>query len=63
MTCPDDALCKCADPKCPECGGLCENDHTTTLYRVDMEDQTGTPMCVPCAEDAYESGVFSDQPA
>jgi hypothetical protein len=24
-----------------------------------MEDNTGTPMCVPCASDAMQSGLFS----
>jgi hypothetical protein len=29
-----------------------------TLYRVDMEDETGTPMCESCGGDALDSGVF-----
>lgn len=28
------------------------------LYRVDMEDQSGTGMCGHCARDAYESGLY-----
>jgi hypothetical protein len=27
-----------------------------------MPDGTGTRFCKPCAEDAYESGLFSDEP-
>lgn len=52
--------CECTDPGCPihpgksECSFLA----ATTLYRVDMEDQTGTLMCERCADDAYEAGVF-----
>lgn len=29
------------------------------LYRVDMEDRTGTAFCDLCANDAEESGLFS----
>jgi len=29
------------------------------LFRVDMEDETGTAMCEECADDALDSGVFT----
>lgn len=34
-----------------------------TLYRVDMEDNSGTPMCEECSNDAYGSGLFDEEPA
>lgn len=52
-------LCHCSDPGCRACGGECGCDSTTTLYRVDMDDETGTPFCDGCAEDAMESGLFT----
>jgi hypothetical protein len=54
--------CECADPGCPahknssKCNGLA----TIILYRIDMNDATGTAMCDACADDALESGVFSN---
>jgi len=37
----------------------CPRKHAkVTVYRSDMEDRTGTPMCNGCANDALESGVF-----
>jgi hypothetical protein len=51
--------CQCADRACP-CRGRCCRRATTTLFRVDMEDRTGTPFCDGCAADAWESGLFSD---
>jgi len=33
---------------------------TTILYRVDMEDVTGTAFCEACADDAFASGLFTD---
>lgn len=63
-------ICECSDPKClvhtdddsRSTGKLseCQNVGTVTLYRVDMEDETGTVMCEDCANDAYESGLFTD---
>ena len=29
-----------------------------TVFRVDMDDRTGTAFCWPCAEDAMQSGLF-----
>lgn len=53
--------CMCADKGCPEHPGRdeCVLVATTTLFRVDMEDETGTPMCDPCADDALGSGLFT----
>lgn len=55
-------LCKCSDVGCPHHRGLaeCRKPATTTLYRVDMTDETGTDMCADCADDAMGSGLFSD---
>jgi hypothetical protein len=56
--------CECTDPGCPVHKGKSECSHfgrVVTLYRVDMEDETGTRMCRACAEDAMESGLFRDQ--
>lgn len=53
--------CECADPQCPLHIGnsSCPNRANTILYRVDMQDETGTDMCNSCAEDAYHSGLFT----
>jgi hypothetical protein len=53
--------CGCCDPKCPSKHGEgreCGFRATVILYRIDMEDNDGTPFCDPCAEDAMESGLF-----
>lgn len=55
------ATCLCADPGCPaHIHRACSDRAAETLYRADMTDLTGTPMCEPCAADAYESGLFTD---
>jgi len=55
--------CECSDPGCPAHNGVssCEAMAKITLYRVDMEDRTGTAMCDDCADDAFASGVFSSE--
>jgi len=55
--------CECGDPGCPVHKGSekCSAKPTQRLYRIDMEDETGTDMCDGCAEDAMDSGVFSDE--
>lgn len=53
--------CECSDPGCPKCKGQCTRKATMTLYRVDMEDRSGTVFCTPCAEDAMESGLFDTE--
>ena len=52
--------CECSDPGCPAHLGLssCAREGADILYRIDMEDETGTAMCEACAADAFESGVF-----
>ena len=53
--------CECVDPGCPIHTGKSQCGNTPAAgiaYRVDMEDQTGTPMCEGCLEDAADSGVF-----
>jgi hypothetical protein len=54
--------CECGDSGCHAHLGKEECRHlaTTILYRVDMDDQTGTAFCEACADDAYESGLFTD---
>ena len=58
---PPDCLCECADPGCPIHPGCpCDCGATTIVYRIDMDDTAGTAMCERCAEDALDSGVFSE---
>ena len=52
--------CECSDPACPNCEGRCTMPSDVILYRVDMDDETGTAFCEECAEDAYKSGLFTD---
>lgn len=57
--------CYCTDPGCPVHKGrsACYHKGEITVYRDDMQDETGTPMCEDCAADALESGVFSTRDA
>lgn len=52
--------CQCGDSDCREHKGssTCENEAAHIMYRIDMEDRNGTPMCEECASDAFESGLF-----
>lgn len=52
--------CECSDPWCPVHDGVsrCINRRKNLLFRVDMEDHTGTWMCSGCADDAFDSGLF-----
>lgn len=54
--------CECTDPGCPvhNPNSECINLATQILYRVDMEDATGSAMCDGCGDDAYGSGLFTD---
>jgi hypothetical protein len=52
--------CECWDHSCPvhlERLG-CVNTATETLFRVDMQDESGTGFCEACGDDAFESGLF-----
>lgn len=53
--------CACTDPDCPACNGACTRSSLMILYRIDMNDQTGTPFCAECADDAFDAGVFTDE--
>ena len=52
--------CECSDPGCPKHAGIetCTRPKVTTLYRIDMDDESGTWFCEGCAEDASDSGLF-----
>lgn len=53
--------CECFDPMCPHPGmpHQCQRTSSIIVYRIDMDDSTGTSMCTVCADDAMESGVFT----
>jgi len=52
--------CGCIDRSCPAHPNVvCAMPATTTIYRVDMDDDDGTHMCDDCAADAIESGLFT----
>lgn len=53
-------FCECSDPGCPECAGNCNHKAVEILYRIDMDDTTGTAFCDQCSADAMSSGVFTD---
>ena len=55
--------CECSDPGCPKHTGqsYCTLKATRRLFRIDMEDRTGTAMCEKCFEDALDSGMFDTQ--
>lgn len=58
-TLPQGACC-CLDPDCEAGHGreVCPEDAYWTLYRSDMDDHWGTPMCEACGQDALGSGVY-----
>lgn len=59
---PGDDRCECFDQDCAEGHtGQCINRAGMTLWRIDMEDQTGTRFCRVCAKDAMESGLFTEE--
>lgn len=59
----DHNKCECAYPGCPVHKGTsdCREFANVILYRVYMEDNTGTAMCEDCAEDALLSGLFTSE--
>jgi hypothetical protein len=52
--------CECYDKECSAHKGTnCKREsRTKTLYRIDMEDKTGTRFCDDCESDALESGLY-----
>lgn len=54
------ANCECCDSGCC-CGGECHRRAVSVLYRVDMEDGTGTAFCAECYEDAIASDLYRDE--
>ena len=57
------ATCECTDAGCKAHRDVseCSKPVYETLYRCDMEDNTGVAFCGDCASDAMESGVFSSR--
>lgn len=53
------ARCECSDPGCGSCSGKCKERATERLRRVDMAGTPECAFCEGCADDAFESGVFS----
>lgn len=55
--------CECSDPGCPvhKDASACVRRAVSTLYRVDMIDETGTKFCEECGSDAMDSGLFSEE--
>src|SRR6266516_83706 len=55
------ATCECTDAGCKAHRDVaeCSKPVYETLYRCDMEDNTGVAFCGDCASDAMESGVFA----
>jgi len=54
--------CECVDLLCPVHEGKECLETTKTgvvLRRIDMQDKTGTRFCGPCAQDAYDSGLYT----
>lgn len=53
--------CECCDRGCREHEGenVCYAAARTMVYQTDIEDETGTFMCIHCADAALESGVFT----
>jgi hypothetical protein len=57
--------CECLDLGCKAHPGKACTDvgegPTEILYRIDMDDKTGTCFCVPCAEDAMSTGLYTEE--
>jgi len=55
------AACECSDSGCKAHLGAtsCAQPIAETLYRSDMEDNTGVAFCAECASDAMDAGVFA----
>lgn len=57
---PSIAPCECHDAGCVHHEGSseCLDGASGILYRIDMLDVDGTPMCEDCTLDALNSGLF-----
>lgn len=57
------STCDCTDRGCTQHRGFawCNTLASEIVYRVDMEDLTGTLICSACARDAYETGLFTSE--
>jgi hypothetical protein len=53
-----ESRCKCEDPECPACQGMCVRSATVLSQRVDMQNAT-VEFCDECHEDALRSGLFT----
>lgn len=45
-------ICECKDVKCLNCYSRCRSTAVYTLFRTDIPDTFGTPMCNDCLVDA-----------
>lgn len=59
--------CDCQDKGCKAhtdevCCTSLPRENMSRLYRVDMEDNTGSRFCPACTDDAMGSGLFTDNP-
>jgi hypothetical protein len=54
--------CECHDPGCDhtEQGHHKDTRQYRILYRIDMDDRSGTMMCHTCREDAMLCGLFTE---
>lgn len=52
--------CECSDPGCPVGHGsqVCLRPNAAKLHRIDMNDRSGTYMCMSCGEDALSTGLY-----
>lgn len=55
--------CQCVDALCGVCAGHCTKVSDLTLYHVDSSYRHEVRMCEDCANEAYESGEWSTEPA
>ena len=57
-----ESVCECCDPGCRVHNGTpkCTEPGKVVLYRIDFEDHTGILFCEHCAEDALETGLFTE---
>ena len=54
--------CECSDPLCEaHRGAACASAGEWLLYRIDMQDETGTLFCEDCASCADSCGLYTDQ--